>query len=113
MDLRNAIACALAAALASPVSAQQPTRTPGGFGALDRNQDGYLSRDEVRDAPWANRFSEFDKDNDGRLSLGEYDALRQDAAAGGGTYSDPRSPGGTQGSSSSAATGDKTGERKQ
>src|SRR5262245_47212491 len=41
MNLRNAIACALAAATASPVLAQQPTRTPGGFGAMDRNQDGY------------------------------------------------------------------------
>jgi hypothetical protein len=113
MNLRNVAACSLAAACATPVFAQQATGTPGGFGAMDRNQDGYISRDEARDAPWSNRFSEFDKDNDGRLSPGEYDALRQDSAAGAGTYSDPRSSGGTQSGSSSPAAGDKTGKKKQ
>ena len=52
-----------------------------GFNATDRNNDGYLSRDEARDASWANRFSELDKDNDGRLSRSEFEALQGAAGA--------------------------------
>ena len=50
------------------------------FRAMDRNNDGYISRDEARDASWANRFSELDKDNDGRLSRSEFDAMGAGAA---------------------------------
>jgi EF hand len=55
------------------------------FEALDKNHDGYLSRDETRDASWANRFSELDKDNDGRLSQSEFDAMQAGAGASGKT----------------------------
>ena len=51
------------------------------FSALDTNHDGYLSRDETRDASWSNRFSELDKDNDGRLSQSEFDAMQAGAGA--------------------------------
>ena len=53
----------------------------GGFSALDKNHDGYLSRDETRDETWSNRFSELDKDNDGRLSQSEFDAMQAGAGA--------------------------------
>jgi len=104
MNLKTVLALAIAAACAAPVFAQQAGRSPeakdtnraapsagatgGGFSAIDRNNDGYISRDEARDVPWANRFSEMDKDNDGRLSLGEFDAMRQQGAAAAGGSAD-------------------------
>jgi ribulose 1,5-bisphosphate carboxylase large subunit-like protein len=46
------------------------------FDRLDRNHDGYISRDEAKDASELNtRFSELDKNNDGKLSRDEYNAL--------------------------------------
>ena len=54
---------------------------PGGFSALDKNHDGYISRDEARDATWSNRFSELDKDNDDRLSQSEFNAMQAGAGA--------------------------------
>ena len=59
-----------------------------GFAAIDKNHDGYISRDEARDATWANRFSELDKDNDGRLSQSEFDAMQ----AGAGASAKPNTP---------------------
>lgn len=53
----------------------------GGFSALDTNHDGYISRDEARDASWANRFSELDQDNDGRLSQSEFGAMNAGSGA--------------------------------
>jgi EF hand len=106
MNLKTVLALAIAAACAAPLLAQQAGRSPdakdnpappsagagatqGGFSAIDRNNDGYISRDEARDVPWSNRFSEMDKDNDGRLSLGEFDAMRQQGAAAGGSGDKP------------------------
>lgn len=49
------------------------------FSALDRNQDGYLSRVEVAAAPeLAKRFAQFDLDQDRRLSQVEYRAAREE-----------------------------------
>ena len=43
------------------------------FAELDRNHDGFLSRDEANDAPELQaRFSELDANNDGKLSRAEY-----------------------------------------
>lgn len=53
----------------------------GGFAGLDKNHDGYISRDEARDATWSNRFTELDKDNDGRLSQSEFNAMQAGAGA--------------------------------
>jgi hypothetical protein len=102
MNPKKLMVLAVAAAFAAPVlgqqagSASQPREskapvaegkdrsaagaTAGGFAAMDRNQDGYLSRDEARDAEWNNRFSELDKDNDGRLSRSEMEALHDNPA---------------------------------
>ena len=105
MNLKTLMTLALAAAFAAPVLAQQapgkmdtPATNPqtisgndgskpadrpaagataGGFAAMDRNNDGYLSRHEANDAQWNARFSELDKDNDGRLSRSEFDAMNE------------------------------------
>lgn len=78
-------------------SADRPANTPkaetgatakGGFAAIDKNHDGYISRDEARNAAWENRFSELDKDNDGRLSQSEFDAMQ----AGAGASATPNAP---------------------
>lgn len=103
MNLKTVIAAALTAAFAAPLAAQQAGRglepkdtnpaapsagaTAGSFATMDRNNDGYISRDEARDAAWNNRFSELDKDNDGRLSQSEFSALQ--GAAGSTTGGKP------------------------
>ena len=69
-------------------SATAGATAAGGFSALDKNHDGYVSRDEARDATWANRFSELDKDNDGRLSQSEFNAMN----AGSGATGKPNTP---------------------
>jgi len=46
---------------------------------LDKNNDGFVTRDEARDATeLQGRFAELDKDNDGKLSLGEMRGLDSD-----------------------------------
>ena len=153
MKLKTVMALVIAAAFAAPVLAQSPGRTTtdpkdsnpaappaaagkadrpaagataGGFAAMDRNSDGYISRDEARDATWNTRFSELDKDNDGRISQSEFSALSGNAAgaAGATVDKDARSPsttggmggsvgpGGTQSGSSTSGTGDKPGQKQ-
>jgi EF hand domain-containing protein len=52
------------------------TARSGDFDRLDRNHDGYISRDEANNAAELNtRFSELDKNNDGKLSRDEYNAI--------------------------------------
>jgi Ca2+-binding EF-hand superfamily protein len=81
---------------------------------MDRNHDGYISRDEARDATWNSRFSELDKDNDGRLSQGEFDAMGSSAAGASttGGMGGSVGPGGTQSGSSTSGVGDKPGQKQ-
>jgi hypothetical protein len=72
------------------------SRRSGNFDRLDRNRDGYVSRDEAKDAPeLQTRFSELDVNNDGKLSREEYDALNRSAsgATASGSGTEPRQPG--------------------
>ena len=64
-----------------------PAGATSGFSAMDKNGDGYVSREEAKDATWANRFTELDKDNDNRLSQSEFNAMQAGAAATGATGS--------------------------
>lgn len=58
------------------------------FDRLDRNGDGYISREEAKDAPeLQTRFSELDTNNDDKLSREEYDALNSSASGATGTGS--------------------------
>lgn len=99
MKLKTLIAVAIAGAFAVPgiVMAQSATSQPRdqahksapGTGAagrsgrsaalfdrLDRNNDGFISRDEAKDATeLQGRFAELDKDNDGKISASEMRAL--------------------------------------
>ena len=57
-------------------------KTDARFDELDRNHDGYLTRDEAADAAELDtRFSELDVNNDGKLSRDEYRVVAQGAAA--------------------------------
>ena len=133
MNLKTITALALAAAFAAPVLAQTPGRTTtdpkdsnpaappassasgatAGFGGMDRNNDGYISREEAKDATWHNRFSELDKDNDGRLSQSEFNALGAGSGASTtGGMGGSVGPGGTQSGSSTSRVGDKPGQRQ-
>lgn len=64
------------------------TSNRGRFEALDKNHDGYVSRDEAKDASELDtRFSELDRNNDGKLSAEEYNALNSSARGATGTGS--------------------------
>jgi hypothetical protein len=77
----------LSAALLALISAAAPARADGDAGSdarfsdLDRNGDGFISRDEGRDAEELNtRFSELDANNDNKLSRDEYAVLQREVA---------------------------------
>ena len=94
MKLNLLKAFALAAFLAVPAIgiATDPGSTAR-FDQLDRNGDGFVSRDEGKDAEELHtRFTELDSNNDNKLSRQEYGALEEEsraaaekAAAAGGT----------------------------
>ena len=90
------------------------------FDSLDKNRDGFISRDEAKDAMELNtRFSELDKNNDGKLSREEYNALDTSArgatGAASGSTTGPqgvpgKGPGGQEAASRPLGSGDgKTG----
>ncbi len=68
---------------------------------LDKNKDGYVSRDEARDATeLQGRFAELDKDNDGKISRSEMRGLDGDrAGAAVGTTGAPKRDTGSSGGS--------------
>jgi len=91
------IAITVAAAFAAPASADdkaQKQTAPAGrtasvsaalFDRLDKNKDGFVTRDEARDATeLQGRFAELDTDNDGKISRAEMRALDNERSAAGG-----------------------------
>jgi len=92
--------------------AKSPTSRSAGAGGtsgssaswdkLDKNKDGYLSREELKnDNAMSGRFSEMDKDNDGRISKDEFSAHSSGAGATGSTGS----TGSTMGAPKSPSSG--------
>jgi hypothetical protein len=97
MKLNRLIAAAMAAALVVPLSAlaqgtssaiQPPSAgkaagekaggSSGGaeamFKSLDKNGDGYISKDEAKGTPHEKEFARLDKNSDGKLSREEHAA---------------------------------------
>jgi hypothetical protein len=97
MTFKTLIAAAVAAAFALPFSASAAgdkadkaassgdkaassgaTKSDGGaeamFKALDKNNDGFMSKEEVKGTPHDKDFSKLDKNNDGKLSRQEHAA---------------------------------------
>jgi len=83
------------------------------FNRLDRNSDGFISRDEARDATeLQGRFAELDKDNDGKISAAEMRGMDSGRSATGttgtgttsGSATGRGSTGGMGGSSGPAGT---------
>jgi hypothetical protein len=63
------------------------------FESLDKNNDGYISRDEAKDTPYEQTFSELDKDSDGKLSPSEH-AAAPGAGSGAGAGAGSQAPSG-------------------
>lgn len=94
MKARTFIALAATAALAFPLTAQaqaDKAKSDGGaeamFKALDKDNDGSLSREEVKGTPHDKDFAQLDKNKDGKLSREEHAAAPEHSgkAATGGT----------------------------
>jgi hypothetical protein len=77
------------------------------FQELDKNKDGFLSKDEVKGSPHEKEFVTLDKNNDGKLSREEHAAAPDHAGdkAATGATGGAASSGGTGGAASSGATG--------
>jgi osmotically-inducible protein OsmY len=77
--MKKLFVIALAAVLASAAWAQKKGTGNSAFDALDKNQDGFLSRQEVAgEKELAKRFGEFDANKDGRLNVDEFMRANQD-----------------------------------
>lgn len=75
----KAIAALVLAAASAIVYAQEPG-SDARFRSLDRSGDGFVSRDEGKDAEELQaRFTELDANNDNKLSREEYSALEREA----------------------------------
>ena len=96
MKLKTLIPAAAVALLAASASAAdgKSKAAPAGrtrlsaelFERLDRNKDGFVTRDEAKDATeLQGRFAELDQDNDGKISRSEMRALDNDRGAAGGS----------------------------
>ena len=93
--MKALIAFAVTAALALPLTAQaqaDKAKSDGGaeamFKALDKNNDGSISREEAKGTPHDKDFAKLDKNNDGKLSRQEHAAAPEHSgnkAATGGT----------------------------
>ena len=82
MKALKSVMLASALALAAGSALAEKSKNDPGFNALDKNNDGYLSRVEAAgNASLAKNFKQADKNGDGKLSRAEYLAAmtKQDA----------------------------------
>ncbi len=77
--MKRPMAIALMLAFSAAAWAQKKGTGNQAFDELDKNRDGYLSRQEAAgDKELAKRFAKFDANKDGRLDLDEYLKAGQD-----------------------------------
>src|SRR4051812_35056771 len=74
-----------ASASGGHASASTSTDASATFKALDKNKDGYLSRDEAKGSIYEKNFDKLDKNSDGKLSRNEQQAAHQAQASSGGS----------------------------
>ena len=73
------VVATLLALLAAPAWAQKKDSGNSAFDSLDRNRDGFLSKEEVAgERELAKRFARFDADKNGRWDLNEFIKANQD-----------------------------------
>ena len=100
MNPKLLIVAAIATAFAIPVYAQSGKPAAGAsksddggaeamFKAMDKNKDGFISKDEAKGTPHDKDFTKLDKDKDGKLSRPEHAAAPEHAGGSKG------SPGGS------------------
>ena len=100
MKRKTLIALSVGAAFALPLTAQaggdkasQGASASGAeqmFKALDKNKDGFVTREEAKGTPHAKDFDKLDKNHDSKLSRAEHAAAPEhasDKAASGSTSS--------------------------
>jgi EF hand len=104
MKRRSLIALSVAAAFALPLTAQaggdkEKSAAAGASGAekmfqsMDKNKDGFVTREEAKGTPHAKDFASLDKNRDGKLSPQEHAAAPEhagDKAAAGATSGKPK-----------------------
>ena len=83
-----------------------PGVPPTDMTQLDKNNDGYVSREEASgESALDSRFSELDKDSDGRISRSEWDAMPSSGATGSsGSLPTEGAPRGSAATSGTGAT---------
>ena len=73
------LAIALVALFASAAWAQKSPSGNAGFDGLDKNRDGFLSKEEIAgDKEMEKRFARFDGNKDGRWTLDDYIKAHKD-----------------------------------
>jgi hypothetical protein len=96
MFLKTLIATAVSAAFAAGAFADDKKASSGAsadpksnkgaeqmFKSLDKNSDGFLSREEVKGSPHDKDFASLDKNNDGKLTRQEHAAAPEHQAKSG------------------------------
>ena len=92
MQRKSLFAAAIAAVFAFPLAAhagsdkvKTATANDGGaesmFKSMDKNGDGFISKDEAKGTPHAADFASLDKNGDGKLSPEEHAAAKEHMAA--------------------------------
>jgi hypothetical protein len=102
MQLKTLVPIAIAAAFATSLALADDKKANGGasgasatqdsgaekmFQALDKNKDGFLSREEVQGTPHAKDFDTLDKNHDGKLTRDEHAAAPEHQAEKSGSSS--------------------------
>jgi hypothetical protein len=109
MKMKTLVLASAIAAFVTPFSAgasDKASSTGAGgaekmFHGLDKNKDGFLSKDEVKGTPHDKDFAKLDKNSDGKLSRDEYAAAPEHA----GDKSATGATGATSGTTGSSASG--------